>query len=88
MNLASGDSLRGPRDLKALWEAHVIYCILVLRGNDVSTKVALDYGPTHDASGLSWIGTVCLKFFFCSKVKHSSQKNTSEGEIREKSLLN
>ncbi len=38
MNLASGDSLRGPRDLKALWEAHVIYCILVLRENDVSTK--------------------------------------------------
>lgn len=49
MNLASGDSLRGPRDLKALWEAHVIYCILVLRENDVSTNVAPDYGPTHDA---------------------------------------
>lgn len=25
MNLASGDSLRGPRDLEALWEAHMLY---------------------------------------------------------------
>lgn len=24
-NLVSGDSLRGPRDLKALWEAHMLY---------------------------------------------------------------
>ncbi len=47
MNLASGDSLRVPRDPKALWEAHVIYCILVLRENDASTNVAPDYGPTH-----------------------------------------
>lgn len=25
MNLVSGDSLRGPRDLKALWEAPMLY---------------------------------------------------------------
>jgi len=53
MNLVSGDSLRGSRDLKALWEAHVIYCILVLRENDVSTNAAPDYGSTHGASGPS-----------------------------------
>lgn len=47
MNLASGDSLCGPRDPKALWEAHVIYCILVLCENDVSTNMAPDYDPTH-----------------------------------------
>ncbi len=64
MNLASGDSLRGPRDPKALWEAHVIYCILVLRENDASTNVAPDYGPTH-TQGPSKKNTI----FYYSKVQ-------------------
>lgn len=66
MNLASGDSLRGPRDLKALWEAPMLYIASLFYVEIMFQQ--MQRLITHDASEPSWMCIVFLHFFFSTKV--------------------
>lgn len=87
MNLVSGDSLRGAGDLKALWEAHMLYIASpILGGNYVSTKTApLMLWRALPIMHQDTAGCVCTEtFFYCEVVKEQRcQKKTIEREIKE-----